>query len=139
MVSGLLGAVGVTMMVYAHVDKLVDLGLLTADELGPPRTLAARGRLAKAPLPAGWRRPRPWTAVEVSPWRRGYRGWLGQPRGELLLGEAPQPVAKPHATKQILVPIDPAHRDAKPLGHLLYGEVPAHRTLPETTSRRSRA
>jgi len=35
-VAGRLGHANavVTMMVYAHVDKLVDRGLLTADELG---------------------------------------------------------------------------------------------------------
>jgi hypothetical protein len=48
-VAGRLGHANavVTMMVYAHVDKLVDRGLLTADELG----LAAPMPTSVLPLP----------------------------------------------------------------------------------------
>src|SRR6266496_4834345 len=54
---------------------------------------------------------------------------------EGLLGEPPHPRTELHAVKQLLVLVDPAHRHAQRLGHLLHGEVPAHRTLPETTTR----
>jgi integrase len=50
-VAGRLGHANavVTMMVYAHVDKLVDRGLLTVDELG-----------LAAPVPAA--------VIELEPW-----------------------------------------------------------------------
>jgi hypothetical protein len=88
---------------------------------------------------AGWRWPWLWTAVGASPWWPGRRGWVGQPRSELLFGEAPQPVAEPHATKQLLVPVDPAHRDPKGLSRLFRRQIPAHPAAPATTTRRARA
>jgi hypothetical protein len=73
--------------------------------------------------------------VDVGPRRRARRGWLGQPRWELLFGEPPEPVAKAHAAEQLLVPVDPAHRDLKCLGDLFHREVSAHRAAPETRRR----
>src|SRR4029450_7024997 len=94
--------------------------------------------LAETPAPTGRGSSRLLAPIHLARSLRGRHGWLGQPRHEFLLGKTPEPVTKPNPAQQLLVLVDPAHRDTQRLGDLLDRERAAHQGPPGTATKRGR-
>jgi hypothetical protein len=118
----------ITMMVYAHVDRLVERGELTAEDLGLEGD--DRPITQKMPVAHGGCR---WSCLPRTLGGGRRRRPLGEEGAELLLGEPPHALADLHRAEQALVLVDPAHRDLEPLGDLLGSKVGGHHRKPASS------